>query len=119
MSDRPDFVAWFVIETDVEDDRDEPIHSFISGPFPTEEKAERERNAKREAWERALDNWDGENPYDHKRFRVTDIRISDWQLDQLEREDRESYEIRKRAAGAVGEALLADTNNHDKMCEDR
>lgn len=107
-NDRPPLVAWFVVETDVEGDRDGPIHTFISGPFPSEERAEQEADAKREAWEDALEEWDGENPYDHKRFDVQRHLLRDFQLAKLEREDRESFEIRRRAAGAVGASLLAE-----------
>lgn len=106
MNDCPDHVGWFVIEVDVEADRNEPVHSFLSGPYPTKEKAEREIEGRREAWERALDEW-GENPYDHKRFDTYRLTMNDWHLDRLEREDRESHEIKKRAAGAVAESLLA------------
>lgn len=33
--------------------------------------------------------------------------MSDWQISKLDRQDEESYEITKRAAGAVGASLLA------------
>lgn len=106
--DRPPLVAWFVIETDVDADRPNPIHSFLSGPFASKEKAEKEVERKREAWEKALEEWDGGNPYDHKRWTVTEQHIRDFELEKLERQDQESYEITKRAAGAVGASLLAE-----------
>lgn len=106
--DRPPLVGWLVIETDVEADRDEPIFTSIRGPFESEERAEREAGQMREAWENALEKWDGENPYDHKRFQVQRHLLRDFYLEKLEREDRDRYETRQAAAGAVGASMLAD-----------
>lgn len=106
--DRPDFEAWFTVEVDIADDRDNPLFVSMRGPFPTEEKAERERDRKEEAWEDALEEWDGENPYDFKGWYIVKKYISDFQLNQLERQDEESYRIKMDAVGAVGGSLLAD-----------
>lgn len=106
--DRPDFEAWFVVEVDIERGRDSPLYTSIRGPFESKEKAEHERDEQQRAWERALDEWGGENPYDFKDWDIVEKRISDHQIDRLEREDWESYEIRKKAAGAVGASLLAE-----------
>lgn len=105
---QPDFVAWYVVEVDVARDRENPLFASIRGPFSTEEKAERERDAQQDAWERALEEWDGENPYDFKGWDIVRKYHSDYQLDQLERQDEESYRIKMDAVGAVGASLLAD-----------
>lgn len=106
--DRPDFEAWFVVEVDIAEDRDSPLFASVCGPFASEEKAERERDRKREAWERALEEWDDGNPYDFKGWGVVRKYISDFQLDKLERQDEESYRIKMDAVNAVGASLLAD-----------
>lgn len=106
--DRPDFEAFFVVEVDVAHDRDNPLFASICGPFSTREKAERERDDQQEAWERALEEWDDGSPYELKGWDIVRKYISDYQLDQLERQDEESYRIKKEAAGAVGASLLAD-----------
>lgn len=106
--DQPPFEAWFVIEVDLEYDREEPLYASISGPYPTEEKAEHERDEQQKAWKRALDEWDGDDPYDFKGWHVTPAHISDWQIGRLDRQDEESYEIMKEAADAVSASLLAD-----------
>ena len=107
-SDNPPFKAWFVIEVDIESERDEPLYASVTGPFASREKAEHERDEQRNAWERALDEWDNEDPYDFKGWDVVEKHISDHQIDRLERQDQESYEIMMDAANAVGASLLAD-----------
>ena len=106
--EQPPFKAWFVIEVDVEFDREKPLFTHIRGPYPTEERAERERDEQVDAWERALDEWDGENPYDFKGWQIERVLLRDFQLGKLSREERESFEIRRKAAGALGASLLAD-----------
>ena len=106
--DTPPFEAWFVVEVDIERDRDEPLYASISGPFGSREKAEHERDEQQDAWERALAEWDDGNPYDFKGWDIVPKKISDHQIDRLERQDRESYEITMDAVNAVGASLLAD-----------
>lgn len=106
-TERPPLVGWMVYEVDVDRDRDNPLYVASRGPFPTEEEAERERNSQREAWESAVEEWDEGNPYDFKGWQVERVLLRDFQLDKLEREDQESFEIRRQAAGAVAESLLA------------
>lgn len=104
--ERTPLIGWFVIDIDVDADRDTPIHSFISGPFPSQKRAEKEAERKRDAFDDAMEEWDGDNPYDHKAFQVQEVKLRDFQLDKLEREDRESYQIRKEAADAVAAGML-------------
>lgn len=106
--DRPPYEAWFVIEVDIERDRDNPLFTSIRGPFATKEKAEQERNAQQEAWQNALDEWDDGNPYDFKGWDIVEKHISDFQIERLDRQDGESYRITQEAVGAVGASLLAD-----------
>lgn len=106
--DRPPFEAYFVIEVDVEFERDEPLFASIRGPFATRDKAEHERDEQQAAWERALEGWDDENPYDFKGWQIVEKHIWDGQIDDLERQDEESHQIAMDAANAVGASLLAD-----------
>lgn len=108
MNDTPPLEGWFVIEVDLEHDRDEPLFASVRGPFPSREKAEHERDQQQAAWERALEEWDGENPYDFKGWDIQKKYISDHQIDRLDREDEESYRITMDAVNAVGASLLAD-----------
>ena len=106
--DQPALEAWFVVEVDVDHDRDNPMFSSIRGPFATREEAEREKNNMEEAWENALEEWDDGNPYEFKGWDIVEKHISDFQLDRLEREDEESYQTRMEAVSAMGASLLAD-----------
>lgn len=105
--DTPPFEAWFVIEVDIDRDRDEPLYSSATGPFESREKAEHELDEQRAAWERAIDEWDGENPYDFKGWDIVKKHISDHQIGRLDRQDEESYRITMDAVNAVGASLLA------------
>ena len=102
--DRP-LVGYVVIEADYDEDRDEPIHSFVSSPFATREKAERDAKRKEEAYLEACEEKDFEG-YDAKDFHVTEIKIHS--LDQLQMMDEDRYETMKDAVNAVGASLLAD-----------
>jgi len=108
MDEQPPHEAWFVIEVDIERDRDHTLFTHVRGPYPTEERAKKERDEQQAAWQRALDEWDGDNPYDYKGWSVERLLLRDFQLDKLEREDRESFETRRDAANALGASLLAD-----------
>lgn len=108
MNDTPPFEAWFVVEVDVDEDRDHALFSRIRGPFPSEAKAEKERDAQQEAWQNALEEWDDGNPYDFKGWDIVKKHIRGFQIDKLERQDEESHRIAMEAAGAVGASLLAE-----------
>lgn len=105
---RPDFEAFFVVEVDIADDRENPLFTSIRGPYPTRERAERERDQQKEAWQDALEEWEDGNPYDFKGWNIVRKYISDFQLNQLERQDEESYRIKMDAMNAIGASLLAD-----------
>lgn len=109
MSDHhgtPPFEAFFVVEVDIERERDHTLFTSLRGPFPTREKAEHERDEMQAAWERALEEWDDGNPYDFKGWRVVETHLFDGQIDRLERQDEESHRIAMDAVSAVGTALL-------------
>ena len=106
--DAPPFEAFYVVEVDVDHDRDNPLYASINGPFATREKAEHERDEQRKAWERALNERDGGNPYEFKGWDIVEKHISDHQIHQLDRQDQESYEITMDAVNAVGASLLAE-----------
>lgn len=108
MEREPPLEAWFVVEVDVDRDRDNPLYASIRGPFPTEEKAEHERNEQQAAWDRALEEWDGGNPYDFKGWDIVHNYISDHQVDQLGREDEDSCQLRRDAADATIAGILAE-----------
>jgi hypothetical protein len=110
---KPDHVGWFVIEADVDPDRDRPVHSFLTGPFATKKKAEREAEQKREAWEAALEEWDDGNPYEYKDFSVVEHSMSDRQLARLDRMDEDRFQTRMDAADAVGASLVAEETGMD------
>lgn len=107
MNDPP-LVAWFVVEVDIDEDRENALYTAITGPFPTEDKAVHEKEEQKIAWERALAEWDDGNPYNFKGWQVVRKLIRDFQVDKLERQDEESHRIMQEAAGAVGASLLAD-----------
>ena len=107
-NDTPPYEAWFVVEADVNRDRDNPLFAGLRGPFATEERAEQEREAQQEAWENALAEWDDGNPYDFKGWDVVHKHISDFQIERLGRQDEESYQAMQAAADAVSAGLLAD-----------
>lgn len=110
---KPPFVGWFVIEVDVEENRENPVYASITGPFASKEKAEHEADEQRAAWQRALDEWDGENPYDHKRWMVSEQHITDHQLDKLERMDEDRHRVMMDAVNAAGASLVADEMGMD------
>jgi hypothetical protein len=106
--DTPPYEAWFVVEVDIEHDRESPLYTSIRGPYCSKEKAEHERDEQQKAWQRALDEWDNKNPYDFKGWAIVEKHITDHQIDCLERQDEESYRITMDAVNAVGASLLAD-----------
>lgn len=106
MSDTPPLVGWFVVEADVADDRDNEFFATVRGPFESRERAEQERDQQQDAWERALEEWDGENPYVFKDWNIVEKHISDFQLDQLERMDEDRHETMTAAADAVAASML-------------
>lgn len=107
MTRKPPLIGWYVVEVDVEFERDEPLFARFRGPFPTRDKAEREQEQQQEVWERALDEWDGENPYDFKGWNIVEKHISDFQIEQLDRMDEDRHETMTAAADAVAGAMLA------------
>lgn len=108
MHDTPPYEAWFVIEVDIERERDRPLFASLRGPFPSEDKAEHDRDEQQAAWERALEEWDGENPYDFKGWNVVETHIWDGQIDRLDRQDEESHRIAMDAVNAVGAWVCED-----------
>jgi len=98
-------LGYVVVEVDYAEDRDEPIHSFVSPPFSTREKAEEEAEKRREAYADALEKKDVD-PYDEKKFSVTEIKIHG--LRQLQPMDDDRYETMRDAVNAVGASLVAD-----------
>lgn len=106
--DVPPFEAFYVVEVDVDRERDNSLYASIRGPFPSREKAEHERDEQQKAWNRALDERDGGNPYDFKGWDIVEKHLSDHQVHQLDRQDQESYEITMDAVNAVGASLLAE-----------
>lgn len=107
-SDTPPFEAWFVVEVDILSGRDEHLYTSIRGPFASKEMAEHERDEQQDAWERALEKFDKENPYDFKGWDIIQKKIPDHQIGRLKRQDQESYEITMDAVSAVGASLVAD-----------
>ena len=107
-NDTPPYEAWFVVEVSIIHDRDDPLFASLRGPFATEGRAEQERDAQQEAWQNALAEWDGDNPYDFKNWDVVHKHISDFQIERLNRQDEESYQAMQAAVDAVGAGLLAD-----------
>ncbi len=107
MSEELPFEAWFVVEVDIDTDREEPMHVRLRGPFESETRSGREKEQKEEAWEQAVDEWDGDIPYDFKDWSVKRVLLRDYELEKLDREDEERFEIRRKAAGAVGASMLA------------
>lgn len=102
--DKP-LLGYVVVEIDYHEDRDRPIHSFVSSPFATREKAEREAEKREEAYQNALEEKDM-TPYDEKDFSVTEIKIHG--LRQLTPMDDDRYETLQDAVNAVGASLLAE-----------
>jgi len=107
-NDTPPYEAWFVVEADVNRDRDNPLFAGLRGPFATEGRAEQERDAQQEAWQNALAEWDDDNPYDFTGWDVVRKYVSDFQIERLNRQDEESYRTMQAAADALGAGLLAD-----------
>jgi hypothetical protein len=89
-------------------DRETPLYASLSGPFRAEEQAEHERDEQQAAWDRALEEWDGENPYEFKGWDITKQYLSEFQISQLDRQDEEPHRITRDAVNAVGASLLAD-----------
>lgn len=108
MSEGPPRVAYFVVEVDISHDRDEPLFAALWGPFHSRERAERERESWEESWEQALEEWDGECPYDFKGWDIVEKHLGDRTLDSLERQSEESHRITMEAVNAVGASLLAE-----------
>lgn len=104
----PPYEAWFVVEVDIDRDRDSPLYTSIRGPFESKEMAEHERDEQRAAWDRVVEESDGENPYDFKGWDIVKKHISDHQIGRLDRQDEESHRITMEAVDAVGASLLAD-----------
>ena len=107
-NDTPPYGAWFVVEVTIIHDRDNPLTTHLKGPFPTEERAEQERDAQQEVWQDALTEWDGDNPYGFIEWDVVHKHITDFQIGRLGRQDEESYQAMQAAADAVSAGLLAD-----------
>jgi len=107
-NDTPPYEAWFVIEATVVYDRDNPLSVHLRGPFATEKRAEQERDGQQEAWQHALAEWDGDNPYDFIGWDVVHKHITDSQIKRLDRQDEESYRKMQAAADAVSAGLLTD-----------
>jgi len=108
MSESPPLEAWMVYEVDIDRERETPLYVHSRGPFPTEADAKRERDAMREAWQEAIAEWDDGNPYDFKGFQVERVLLREFQLNKLQREDAERFEVRREAAAAVGSALAEE-----------
>lgn len=108
IDDQPPLEAWFVVEVDIDWMRDNPLYVSVTGPFATEQAAESERDHAKEAWEEAIEEWDGDNPYDFKGWNIVEKHISNHQLEKLDQQDEESYQITQEAVGAIGTSLLAD-----------
>ena len=105
--DTPPLEAWFVVEVDIDHERENPLYTSVTGPFPTRKKAHRERDLAEEAWEEAREEWDGTDAYDYKGWDVVEKKISDWRIESLGREDEESFRVRKDAADALVEGMMA------------
>lgn len=101
--DRP-LLGYVVVEADYDDDRDEPIHSFVSSPFETREKAERERDKRIQAYREFCEE-EGEL-YEEKDISVAELKIHN--VDRLEPMDKDRHETMMGAVNAVGASLLAD-----------
>jgi hypothetical protein len=108
--DQPPFEAWMVYEVDIDRERETPLYVSSRGPFPTKAKAEQERDEQQEAWEKALAEWDDGSPYDFKGWQIERVLLRDFQLEKLQREDRERFELRREAAGAVAEGLISEVD---------
>ena len=108
VTQKPPFEAYFVVEVDVEFNRETPLYVSLRGPFATREKAEHERDEQQRAWNNALNEWDDGNPYDFKGWQIVEKHVWDNQIEELERQDEESHRIAMDAVNAVGASLLAD-----------
>jgi len=106
--EQPPFEAYFVLEADYEPDRDTPLHTFLSGPYPSKEDAEDEITRNREAWASALEEWEDGSPYEFKTWQVERVLLRDFMMERLQREDRESFEARREAANALGASMLVE-----------
>ena len=106
--------AWFVIEVDIDHDRDDPLYAAISGPFPSREKAEHERDEQQAAWEEVIAERGDDNPYDFKGWDIVEKHITDQQINRLNRQDEESHQIMQDAANAVAMGLLADEDHETR-----
>lgn len=100
-TDRP-LVGYVIIEVDYHEEREEPIHSFVSSPRATREQAERERDRREEEHERIREE-EG-SLYDAKSFSVSELKVHS--LDQLTRMDEEQHEITMNAVKALGASLF-------------
>lgn len=109
--EKPPFEAWMVYEVDLDYGRETPLYVHSRGPFPTKERAEQERDQQQEAWQQALAEWDDGSPYDFKGWQTERVLLRDFQLEKLEREDAETFETRRAAAGAVAAGLLAEDDD--------
>ena len=108
--EQPPFEAWMVYEVDIDYDREHTLYVHSRGPFPTREKAERERDQQQEAWQQAVAGWDEGNPYDFKGWQIERVLLRDFQLEKLEREDAERFETRRAAADAVAGSMLGEVS---------
>ena len=100
--------AWFVVEVDVAHDRDNPLHASIGGPFPSKDKAEQDRDERQDAWDRAVEDHDGDSPYDFKGWDIVKKHLHDGRVDALGRQDEEPHQIAQDAADAAMEGVLND-----------
>lgn len=112
--DQPPFEAWMVYEVDIDRERETPLYVSSRGPFATRERAEQEREAQREAWRKAIAEWDDGNPYDFKGWQIERVLLRDFQLEKLEREDAERFETRRAAADAVAASMVSEGVSRDE-----
>ena len=84
--------AWFVIEVDIDHERDE----------------------QQAAWEKVIAERGDDNPYDFKGWDIVEKHITDQQINRLNRQDKESHQIMQDAANAVAMGLLADQDHETR-----
>lgn len=100
--DHRPLVGFVVVEVDYSEDRDRPIHSFVSSPYPTREDAEREKLERERIFEQHIEE-EGEL-YDEKDFSISEIHVHS--LDRLRPMDEEHHEVMTEAADALAAGLL-------------
>lgn len=108
-------IMWQVVETKIVYDRrtqEREVDAHVGNLYAEKRVAENEAEGKREAWERALEEWEDDPHrciyYEAFRVDVREKHLSIHQLKKAERMDEDRHETMMDAVNAVGASLLAD-----------